>query len=1216
MIMPRRLRSTLGPLAVAATITASAAHAQVGPVNGMRPVELRAHAITDVTAIIAPGESIEHATIVIRDGIIEAVGADVVPPKDAWVRPGRGDTVYAGFIEPALLVDPGAFDPGPGGHWHSRVTPQLHIAATDSPDARTREELRKLGFAVAAVYPSRGLLRGTGSVVALAEETEHVVAYADHPAMAAAFDFGGGRRGGGGGASDASSYPGSLMGAIALMRQTLADARWDTACRAIHASNPVGLEPPSRADALIALAPVVRGEMPLLFDVRSDLDLLRAHRVVDEYEVNAIMLGSGQEYRRLNEVVATGWPLIIPLDFPKAPSISTLADADRTTLETLMSWEQSPTNPRRLIDAGATVATTTHRLRSRADFLPNLRAAVKHGLSEADALASITTTPAAMLGLDAVLGTIAPGKAANLVVVEGSIFDAKATIRDVWVNGRRHEIEARPTHEYIHDGLLVTSTGLTLPVRVDTKKTSVVLHPAEGKPVTAKKTVVQAERVSFTVGGDLLQADGLAQFSGVITGDVITGGGAMPDGSRFTFSITRDDTLDLAAKTPKGRGDGRRGDDAGDANGEPGDDGEPNGRHAEADDDDDDVSVDPTTTGVWRAIVATDDMPPFEVVLTLDEAPDHTIGGTVEVEMLQLTTPIDSGRRDADSNAVTLNLVGPDGSPATIEATLAGNAMRGTVTTPGGAIDLNARREGGDPPSADGGERAEAPFVMPPDTYPTPLGAFGLDAPPAPQTVAVIGATIWTSGPQGIIEHGALLVENGRIAFVGPAAGFSAPAGALVVDGAGKHVTPGLIDCHSHTGISSGVNEFGQTITAEVRIGDVVNPDDIDWYRQLAGGLTAVNQLHGSANPIGGQNSVVKIRWGGTVDDFRIPDAIGGIKFALGENVTRSEGRYPNTRMGVETMMRDAFTAAREYEAALQRWSSASESERRCAYPPRPDLELDALVEILDGERLVHCHSYRQDEILMLIRLAEDFGFTIGTFQHVLEGYKVADAIAAHGAGASSFSDWWAYKVEVMDAIPFNGAILHDVGAVVSFNSDSDELARRMNTEAAKAVRYGGVEPSEALKFVTINPARQLRVDHRIGSLEVGKDGDFAIWSGDPLSTYTICEQTWVDGARAFDRDADLAMRTHVQTERQRLIQKVLAAGGGGAGGERGRGGGRPADVDRELDRDDAEAVAAYQAWVDQQLRSGHDPTATHPGECGCNDWWLAFQRARTGERE
>lgn len=429
-----------------------------------------------------------------------------------------------------------------------------------------------------------------------------------------------------------------------------------------------------------------------------------------------------------------------------------------------------------------------------------------------------------------------------------------------------------------------------------------------------------------------------------------------------------------------------------------------------------------------------------------------------------------------------------------------------------------------------------------------PLGAYGTRGIPAQEDLVIRNATIWTSGPQGIIQNGVLLVRKGKIAFCGPAAEAPAARGAVEINAEGKHLSPGMIDCHSHTGVRGGINESGQTCTAEVRIADVIDADDINWYRQLAGGLTAANRLHGSANPIGGQNHVVKLRWG--VAD---PDAMGlagarpGIKFALGENVKRSgrrrEGpaRYPGTRMGVESYIRDRFTAARDYARALERHRKAPQQH----LPPLRDLELECLAGILAGERLVHCHSYRQDEILMLCRVAKEFGFTIGTFQHVLEGYKVAEAIRGAALGASAFSDWWAYKFEVFDAIAYNGALMHQVGVNVSFNSDSNELARRMNTEAAKAVKYGGVRPDEALKFVTLNPAIQLGVADRIGSLEPGKDADFVIWSGSPLSTLSRCLATYIDGRRYYAVEQDTELRSRDRRERSRLIRKALQAGAG-----------------------------------------------------------------------
>ncbi|MCP4849622.1 MAG: amidohydrolase family protein [Verrucomicrobiaceae bacterium] len=419
-----------------------------------------------------------------------------------------------------------------------------------------------------------------------------------------------------------------------------------------------------------------------------------------------------------------------------------------------------------------------------------------------------------------------------------------------------------------------------------------------------------------------------------------------------------------------------------------------------------------------------------------------------------------------------------------------------------------------------------------------PAGAYGLAGmPEQPERLIVRGATVWTCGPAGVINNADVLIEKGRVIAVGKS--LKVPDGAIVIDAAGRHVTPGLIDCHSHAAISRGVNEGTHSVTVEVRIGDVIDPTDISLYRQLGGGLTTANLLHGSANAMGGQNQVIKLRWGSGAEGLRFRGAKPGVKFALGENVKQSNWgpsnttRYPQTRMGVEQIMKDSFIAAQEYRAEMERAG-------REGRPHRRNLRLEAALEILEGERIVHIHSYRQDEILMFVRLAQEFGFTVGTFQHVLEGYKVADAMAEIGAGGSTFSDWWAYKFEVYDAIAYNGALMHEAGVVTSFNSDNSELACRMNTEAAKAVKYGGVSEEEALKFVTLNPAKQLRIDKRVGSLEAGKDADFVIWSGHPLSTYSRAEQTWIDGRRYFDLETDARLRQQVRKDRGRLVARAM----------------------------------------------------------------------------
>jgi imidazolonepropionase-like amidohydrolase len=413
--------------------------------------------------------------------------------------------------------------------------------------------------------------------------------------------------------------------------------------------------------------------------------------------------------------------------------------------------------------------------------------------------------------------------------------------------------------------------------------------------------------------------------------------------------------------------------------------------------------------------------------------------------------------------------------------------------------------------------------------------------------IFIQNATIMTV-TRGVIQNGSILIRDGKIAAVGQH--LKAPPNAQVIDATGKYITPGIIDCHSHIAIDGGVNEGTLAVTAMTRVADALDPTDIDIYRDLAGGVTTANVLHGSANPIGGQNAVIKLRWGKTAKELLFEGAPPGIKFALGENPKRSnfnpppgtQPRFPATRMGVEYVIREAFTEAREY---LRKWDeyhrqvSSSGENNGSLLPPKRDLKLEALAEVLRGERLVHAHCYRADEILMLIRVADEFGFKIATFQHVLEGYKVAKEIAAHGAGASTFSDWWAYKAEAYDAIPYNAALMARKGVLVSLNSDSAELARRLNLEAAKAIKYGGLSEDEALALVTINPAKQLRIEKRVGSIEVGKDADLAIFSGHPLSVYSVVEKVFIDGQVYFDRQADLARRADLEKEKKELREKL-----------------------------------------------------------------------------
>lgn len=420
------------------------------------------------------------------------------------------------------------------------------------------------------------------------------------------------------------------------------------------------------------------------------------------------------------------------------------------------------------------------------------------------------------------------------------------------------------------------------------------------------------------------------------------------------------------------------------------------------------------------------------------------------------------------------------------------------------------------------------------------------------QTTLIRNATVLTVS-RGTLANTDVLIRNGKIAAVGQ--NLNAPDGARVVDATGKFVLPGIIDAHSHTMMDGSVNECTKSVTSMARTQDVLNPSAINIYRALAGGTTSALLLHGSCNAIGGLSATVKFKWGHPAADFVFPGATPGIKFALGENPKRSnfnvpglQARYPATRMGVEETIRDAFTRARDYKKDWDEYRAGTARGEKNLISPRRDLELEPLVEVLEGKRYVHSHCYRADEILMLINVADEFGFKIRTFQHVLEGYKVATEMARHGVAGSAFADFWGYKMEAYDAIPYNAAIMTRNGVNVSLNSDSDERARRLNIEAAKMMRYGGLTEAEALKLVTLNPAIQLGIDGRVGSIDVGKDADLAIWNAHPLSVYAHVEHTFVDGELLFDRQADIARRPKLEAERKTLeaaeANKAPAQGG------------------------------------------------------------------------
>ncbi len=949
---------------------------QTFPRNGVQDERIDLYAFTNATIIQDANTTIEGATLIVKGSVIESVGKDIIIPSGATIVDLKGKKIYPSFVESYSNygvpepVRQGAAgfrgDPQPESkkkgayNWNQAIVPETDAGSSFTANSTTADELRKIGFGSAVTHVQDGIVRGTSTLVALIDGRDQEAMLKNKVSANYSFSKG----------TSTQDYPNSGMGVVALLRQTYIDADWYKKTNGKSEFN-ISLDAFNNNQSI-----------PQVFDGGDKFGVLRANKIAKEFGIQYIIKGSGDEYQRLDEIKATGVNLIIPVNYPVTPDVEDPNDERVVTLAEMKHWEMASSNASILSKAGINFALTSSNLKSKGDFMANLRKAIEMGLTEKAALSALTSTPAAMMRVDNMVGSLKSGMLANFLITSDNIFKDGNIIYENWVKGKRY-----------------------------------IISDMNVKDLRGN--------YDLTVG----------------------------DNSKLKLNIT-------------GKAD----------------------------------------------------KPEYQIMVTdsVKITPKITRTG----DMLTMLFKLDPKKDKGDSR---------------VSAYYDGKNIKGEgVDATGKSVPLLATfKEAVKETPAKPDTAKKVAVEIGKITY--PFGSYGSDTKPQAETMLVKNATVWTNETQGVIQNADVLIQNGKIAQVGKNL---SSVGAKVIDGTGKHLTNGIFDEHSHIALFT-INEGSQSVTAEVRMEDVINSDDINIYRQLAGGVTSSQLLHGSANCIGGQSAVIKLKWGEAPEALKIPNMDGFIKFALGENVKqanwgdRARVRFPQTRMGVEQIMMDAFLRAKEYEKAMK---------TPAALPVRRDLELDALVEILNKKRFITCHSYVQSEINMLLKVADSLGFKVNTFTHILEGYKVADKMKAHGANASTFSDWWAYKMEVKEAIPFNAALMTKVGVNTSINSDDAEMARRLNQEAAKTVMYGGMTEEEAWKMVTLNPAKMMHLDNRLGSIKVGKDADVVLWNNNPLSVYAKPERVIIDGATYFELEKDKMLRANIAAERNRLVQKMLAS--------------------------------------------------------------------------
>ena len=950
------------------------------PTNaGVKTSSTHYQAITQVTIHPVPGKEISNGTILFRDGKIVALGENITLPKNTIIHQNEGMHIYPSFVE--LQSDFGIKTTNtPSGrgrstqyeaqrkgyYWNDHILSDYNALADFSYKESDAKELRSAGFGVVNSHRRDGIHRGTSVLIALNDMADESLRMLNTK-TAQHFSFT---------KSSQSSqyYPGSIMGAMALIRQVFHDSKWYAQGNAKNKD--------------LALESFNENKnLPALFETNNKLDVARAVKIGNEFNVSFVVTASGREYEQIDLLKDMNATLLLPLNFPKAFDVSDPVSTQKISLGEMRYWNQAPSNPKVVSDAGIKFALTSHGTKKE-DFYSHIKKAVSYGLSPEKALLALTIIPARLIGQQNQIGQLKIGAQANFLITDGPIFDEPTKMVENWVQGEQHIIEK--TNEINIDGkykLEIDGVEIDIDIKNSISKIK----------INSKKDSISLNTKASVKGGWL------------------------------SLQIQNDDKMSYA----------------------------------------------------------------------------------------QLNAKI------SDSEKITGSGVNFDGKSVDWTLNRIGNTSKQKYSF----------KEKKNPPLSQ-------------ITFPN-VG-FGFKVKPSSQNLIFKNATVWTNEADGILKNTDVWVENGKIKEIGK--DLSA-TGVNEIDATGKHLTSGIIDEHSHIGASS-INEGGHNSSAEVTIEDVIDPDDINLYRNLSGGVTTLQILHGSANPIGGRSAIIKPKWGENADKLLFPGADAFIKFALGENVKQSNwssfSRFPQTRMGVEQVFVDYFQRANEYKKEWSVYNNLSKKTKSKTNPPRYDLEMETLVEILNGERFISCHSYVQSEINMLMKVAERFGITISTFTHILEGYKVADIMKNHGVGGSTFSDWWAYKYEVNDAIAYNGAIMHSQGVTVAFNSDDSEMSRRLNQEAAKAVKYGGVSEEDAWKFVTLNPAKLLHIDDEVGSVKVGKSADLVLWNDHPMSIYAVAEKTMIDGIFYFELDKVNNQLIEIEKERNQLIQQMVNAKNGG----------------------------------------------------------------------